>query len=307
MEQRPEFTFRKITPEDKASVTALCAKIWDGDDYLPKRFDSWVAEKTGSFNACLYEGKLIGLGKLSFLSPGHAWLEGLRKDPDVKVRGVGKALCRHALGQLRAMQGLKSIRFSTYALNVESISLNESLGFVRVETHSVKSKKMPGPDTGSATADSLNTGMYTPRKIADPKVSIALMREQGWFKNFVCFSWKAYPASDSALVERLMAKGLHFEVLDAAGKTHGSIWYNDDAEERHIKIVGMQADSTVAARALFAVAEEACLRAGYDYIEAMVPPRKTPMEFFAAAGYESWEREDDFCIYELPLNLLKNF
>ncbi len=307
MEKKFDFTFRKITQDDKAAVTALCSKIWDGDDYLPKRFDSWVAEKSGCFTACLHEGKIVGLGKLSFLAPGHAWLEGLRKDPDAQVKGVGTAYSRYALGQLRALDGIKSVRFSTYVRNAESKSLNEKLGFVTIEIHSLKSKKLAAQADNPPQRAALDKSGYAMRKIIDPEESIARMRLQGWFENFICFSWKAYPSTEPALVEKLMAGGIHYEALDSQGRSCGSIWYNDDSAERHIKIVGLQADSAEAAQALLAAAEDACALAGYDYIEALVPPQKKLMEFFAAAGYESWEQENDFCIYELPLYLLNNF
>ena len=50
------FTFRRATPEDRDAVIALCAKIWEGDDYIPTCFDRWVADAEGELALCFAAG-----------------------------------------------------------------------------------------------------------------------------------------------------------------------------------------------------------------------------------------------------------
>ena len=115
------FRFRPLVSADRGDVLAISAKIWDGDDYVPSSFDAWISDPDGVFNGCFLGDRLVGFGRVGFVAPGHAWLEGLRKDPDAGVSGVGRALCLEGLRFLSGMDGLRSIRFSAYAHNPEKI------------------------------------------------------------------------------------------------------------------------------------------------------------------------------------------
>ena len=74
---------------------ALSSRIWEGRDYLPRVFDAWLADGDGEFDAVLLDGRVVGCGKLTFFTPVDAWLEGLRKDPSVPEKGLGRALALH--------------------------------------------------------------------------------------------------------------------------------------------------------------------------------------------------------------------
>lgn len=74
------------------------------------------------------DGEVAGLGKLTLLSPGEVWLEGLRVDPAQRGKGVAKALARHQLGAALALKP-RSIRFATAEVNVESLHIATRQGF----------------------------------------------------------------------------------------------------------------------------------------------------------------------------------
>ena len=135
---------RKIRPSDKARAIEITKDIWDGDDYLPLVFDKWVKEKEGEFVAAIdKKGKLIGFEKLTMVTKHDAWIEGLRKDMKSKIKGVGVFLTNYFLKKLSKNKDIRTIRFSTYFQNVESIGLFQKIGFKVLEKKNNKFKEIP--------------------------------------------------------------------------------------------------------------------------------------------------------------------
>lgn len=307
-----EFQFRPITSADKARITEICSKIWEGSDYLPASFDSWLADTEGRFSACLAAGRVIGCGKLSFVAPGHAWLEGLRKDIEAPVKGVGRALCLHQLRLLTepAMRTtLKSIRFATYIKDEASINLNEKIGFKRVATARVYSKVVDPLhkyfDADKAAPLSPDFGArLTVSPCADGSLFWERLRAAGWFERFVYASWKAWPADSPAALEKFLENGGGWICRDAAGELKGSMVFWLDHAKRLLTIVGLEAGDTVAAAALLYRAEQSCRAAGYPEIEAMLPAAPAVRHLFDTCAYQPWESEEDFLLYEFPLHKL---
>ncbi|HPE36500.1 MAG TPA: GNAT family N-acetyltransferase [Spirochaetales bacterium] len=295
----PHFEFRPVTRADKAAVNALCSKIWGGEDYLPGCFDSWVADERGRFTACVLDGRVIGLGKLSFLAPGHAWLEGLRKDPDVQVKGVGKAMCLEQLRVLAGLPGIRSVRFSAYAHNPPTIALNESLGFKRVDTYTVKSKVLRG---GQGRAFGRALKEPSPRGFSlRPAAADAVMerfKKAGWFRRYRLEAWKAYPLD---ACPALRPDDTVLEAVDQAGASVGAIAWALDTLKRQVSILALSADAPTVAAALCHAAESAGRDAGLYSMEAIVPLDRALCGMFDKAGYRSWETEEDFLVYEYPL------
>ena len=306
MEQGQDFSFRPMRPGDREAVMAICAKIWDGDDYLPASFDAWLADEEGTFTACLHGGRIVGLGKTSFTAPGHAWLEGLRKDPDAGVKGVGRALCLQALRSLAVRPGLRSIRFSTYFANAESRALNERIGFRQAASFSTRAKRLEGEDAVPGL-DPSACGPYGVRPATDRDRAWGRLRAAGWFERFLCASWKAFPADGPETLASFAPDAGLFEAAGQDGATAGTLVLSLDRTKRQANVAAMEADSDMAAAALLLHAEKACLAAGFPYVEAICPPVRSLLDRFAACGYASWEREDDFLLYEFPMERLAEF
>ena len=133
---------RTIRIQDKDRVLEISSQIWEGDDYLSYVFNDWIKEEDGSFAGLWCDDNLVAFGKMTVLSPGEIWLEGLRKDQNINIHGVGRILTIFMLDQLQN-RNLKSIRFSTYFGNTESITINEKLGFERIGVFSLKTLHIP--------------------------------------------------------------------------------------------------------------------------------------------------------------------
>ncbi|OHD17346.1 MAG: hypothetical protein A2087_07780 [Spirochaetes bacterium GWD1_61_31] len=306
-----QYEFRPITTADKPRILEICAKIWDGGDYLPAAFDAWVADKNGQFTACLHDGQLIGCGKLGFVSPGHAWLEGLRKDIDLPLKGVGRALCLYNLRRLQTQAGIKSIRFATYIMDHESINLNEKIGFCRIASATVRSKIVDAMhrDYNATSASPLTpaeTGGYITRPTADLTELAKNLRAAGWLQQFLYASWKAYPAEEPGLLDKFATAGACYDCLDKQGHNAGGIIFWIDHTKRLLTIIGLAARDSQAAATLLLRAEKACRQAGYAEIEAMLPANPAVFRQFADCHYQGWEQDDDFLLYEFPLDRLTN-
>jgi len=79
---------RPARESDTKGVLELTRLIWDGGDYIPSIWKEWLQDKEGRLTVAEWEGRVIGLGKLTRLSPEDWWLEGLRTHPDFEGRGI---------------------------------------------------------------------------------------------------------------------------------------------------------------------------------------------------------------------------
>jgi len=118
---------RPMTMADKPAILRVSARIWDGHDYVPLFFDSWVRER--GFWVGEVRGRVVAYSKATELAPGEWWLEALRVDPDHRSRGLGKEMSRQVL--YRALeQRPVSLRLATADVNRESIHIiTEVMGF----------------------------------------------------------------------------------------------------------------------------------------------------------------------------------
>ena len=297
-------SFRRALPADKAAVEALCAKIWEGDDYVPRCFDDWAADTAGELTLCFAGERLAGLSKLSWQGPGEAWLEGLRKDPDVPVKGVGKALCQRYLRRLAETEGLKSVRFSTYFQNHASIRLNEALGFRVVATASLK--VLEGEALARRRAEPSDPD---PRLsvLRDPEAVLAFVRASGWFGPFIHQSWHSYPWAEAFFTERYVAPG-HCLGLVEGGRIRALAAFL----VQPIKDVGtlpfFDAEDEASAGTLLAEVERRLARQGVPEAGILIPPGGARAKTLVQSlGWQSMEREDDYLVYELPLACLAGY
>ena len=295
MESDGILRFRRALPSDKSAVETLCAKIWDGEDYLPHCFDEWVADQEGELTLCFVEDQLAGLSKLTWLCPGEAWLEGLRKDPDLAVKGIGAALCRRYLQRLAHSEGIRSIRFSTYFQNQASIKLNEALGFECLATASLKA--LPPEALKKRRFEKV---AQDPRVmvVRDADLAMPFIRAAGWFGPFIHQAWRSYPWSERLFRERYLEPGHCLGLLEQGRLKALAASFVDPTKGEGTMPFFDAEDLSCAAAVLTAV--EYRLEAS-----ALVPAGGTrALRLLDTLGWRSREREDDYLVYELPLEKL---
>ena len=132
---------------DTAAVVAFTRTTWDGWDYLPDVWASWLEGRDGAVFAAeaaetaetaasaersgraeTAPGRPIAVGRVTLLSASEAWMEGLRVDPAIRGHGVATAFQAAELSWAQA-QGATVVRYATGETNEASLHLGARHGF----------------------------------------------------------------------------------------------------------------------------------------------------------------------------------
>ncbi len=123
------FLVREAEWKDKEAILAISRKIWEGEDYVPAVLEDWLSQ--GGMLVAELSGEVVGFAKVTELSPGEFWFEGLRVDPAHQGKGVAKALAQAQLEWALSRQP-KTIRLATVEANEASLHIAQNLGFHEV-------------------------------------------------------------------------------------------------------------------------------------------------------------------------------
>jgi hypothetical protein len=311
-----------MLPGDKSALLDIASRIWEGSDYIPGVFDEWVADTRGEFVAVLQDGRLAGCGKLTFLTATDAWLEGLRKDPRVSERGLARAVAKHFLVSLAGRRELTSIRFSTYVNNRASIAINERMGFKMRTALSVKAWQGSRSDLAGAAARARAARSDSPVEVItvrDPGVLGGFLEHSGYFdgtEGLLVEGWRAFPYTVARFLERYAATGCCRGVFRGGVLAGLAAWVIGSRPGRTAtKLVFLDAADDEIAGALLddvfkglAEARDRDARGGeICEVEWMVPPGERYRTWCADHALSSWEQENDFLVYELPLEELERY
>lgn len=122
---------RPALPKDTPQALELTSHIWEGQDYVPHVWESWLRDHSGLLAVAEYGGRVVGLGKLTLLAPGEWWLEGLRVHPQYEGRGVASHLHDYLLHHWER-RGEGVIRLFTGSYNQRVQHLCQRSGFRKV-------------------------------------------------------------------------------------------------------------------------------------------------------------------------------
>lgn len=286
---------RRITEKDRFRVIEIASKIWEGDDYISFVFDEWVSDPDGNFVGLWENNKLVGFGRLKFLTPTDIWLEGLRKDPDSDARGVGEKLSRYYYNYLQGKK-ITSIRFSTYFDNIASIKLNEKSGFKRVLNMSLKSLDLTKTERKISAKITSNIDFKSIKQFVE--TSSYLQKSN----HFIGKGWVAYKYSEKLLRKFYDDGNIVVWLEDRLIKGAG-IWSKVNYPDV-FWISFLEAENFKIFIGLINFFNSLGIKMGKDHFEIFIPDNEIK-EFCSRAGFKSWEQENDFMLYELPQELIK--
>lgn len=140
-------------------MLAFATHTWDGWDYVPQVWDTWLAARdgvllvacavgaaTGPDGSPIAAGQPVAMSRLALLAPGEAWVEGIRVDPAVRGRDVATNLQVAELAWAAA-HGARVVRYTTGQDNEASHRLGARHGFVRLaDRRSYGPRRDPGED-----------------------------------------------------------------------------------------------------------------------------------------------------------------
>ena len=287
---------RKIESSDKKEVLQISSQIWEGEDYITDIFDEWVKGENSIFAGYWEDNKLIGFGRMQFLTPTDVWLEALRKDPQTKIKGVGYKIALYYLEQLKGKK-IDSVRFSTYFGNIASIKLNENLGFNKVLTLSLKELKLL-----NNTNNQLSSKLTNNIKFNEIENYISNSSYLKGMENFIANGWVVQEYSQQR-IKAIMEKGDYTAYLDNT-KINGTVLYTKDVYRKILWINIIEADNEFIFKELINFTINAAIKENCDRIQVLIPDVLKLMNLIDYAGFTSWEQNNDFLLYEMPKQLI---
>ncbi|MBN2790566.1 MAG: GNAT family N-acetyltransferase [Candidatus Delongbacteria bacterium] len=289
---------KKMTLKDRKRVIDITKNIWDGDDYLPLVFDKWVKDKKGEFVGAIDEkGKLVGFEKLTMVSENDAWIEGLRKDLKSGVKGVGKFLSNYFIEKLKNDKKIKTIRFSTYFRNVESIGLFQKIGFKVLERRNNKFYTLPKLKS---------IPVYKGNRveiIKDEKLVLDYFKRSKsakLLKNGLNISWVLHPVTDDLIIDEFIKTGKCLGIIKK-GRIKALGFYMV-REKNELFISYFSADSDRYAKELFQKMKQITYINHQKHMNVIIHLKdKECNRWFKQFGFRSWEEEEDFLLFDLPI------
>ena len=286
---------RRITEKDRFRVIEIASKIWEGDDYISFVFDEWVNDPDGNFSGLWENGKLVGFGRLKFLTSTDIWLEGLRKDPDSDAKGVGEKLSRYYYNYLQGKK-ITSIRFSTYFDNIASIKLNEKSGFKKVLTLSLKSLDLTKTERNFSIKITSDINFKSIKQFVEN--SSYLQKSN----HFIGKGWVTHKYSEKFL--RTFFDDGNIVVWLEDGLIKGAGFWAKVNYPDVFWISFLEADNFEIFTGLKDYFNSVGRKLGKERFEILIPDNRLK-EYCNRASFESWEQENDFMLYELPQELIK--
>jgi len=122
---------RPANADDTPDVLELTKTIWEGHDYVPEVWEEWLADTQGQLLVAEFDRKVLGISKLSRLSPEDWWMQGLRVHPQFEGRGIASQLT-DATVQAWVETGSGTVRLGTASFRLPVHHMCNRLGFEKV-------------------------------------------------------------------------------------------------------------------------------------------------------------------------------
>ena len=123
---------RKLRPSDRDDVMEISRHVWEGHDYLPSVFESWLNDENSHFYGVEQDGRVVAVANLRLLEGGRTgWMEGLRVHPDYRGKGYANEMTRFLVRKAEDF-GIERLRYTTGDNNAASLKLASMAGFQRL-------------------------------------------------------------------------------------------------------------------------------------------------------------------------------
>ena len=215
-DETPRLVVRRARPGDRGAILGMSDRIWGGTDYLPLVWDAWLADPKGVLLTATLDRRPVGMSKISVLSPGEIWLEGLRLDPDLHGKGLVRQINRASFREVAKLNP-RTVRYSTGAGNAPSRHVGEARGFWLV----ARTRWM----WGKALRSSITTGRCAkPGELDAVEKYVTASECYRTTSGLYASGWK-FPALDRRRLRRLIASE-RVLVTPPRGKIRGMAIYD---------------------------------------------------------------------------------
>ena len=137
--------------------------------------------------------------------------------------------------------------------------------------------------------------------------ALAFIRASGWFGSFIHQAWRSYPWSERFFLKHYLKPG-HCLGLVEKGRLRAMGACLIDPAKGEGSVPFFDAEDTESAGILLEVIERRFANAGVPCATAIIPPGGSrAMHLLDALGWNSWERQEDYLVYEFPLDRLEEY
>lgn len=278
--------FRPIQQGDRAAISAISRATWDGDDFLEKVFDAWIADPASPFLGLFQDGELAGCGRLMPFDRRRAWLEGLRVHPSSQGHGLGRAMA-HRLFRLGGERGFEELYFSTYFRNDASIRISEQAGFSRIAVFSHLEMKLAVMSDGDEV-EAAAAAQPAPNPPASAPALVSGFRSMpGWMWNDWLFLPEDLGDRSRHFSDAAILSGPGLSIVIARNHKYGPAW---------LEICGFEGETGADPGPCLRGAIDEARRRGASGLHVMLPADR-PAEPFIAAGLRSFEQTGDVFLF----------
>src|SRR4030042_626925 len=120
---------RKLRSSDRDDVMEISRHVWEGHDYLPSVFESWLNDENSHFYGVEQDVRVVAVANLRLLEGGRTgWMEGLRVHPDYRGKGYANAMTQFLVRKAEDLD-VARLRYTTGDNNAASLRLASMAGF----------------------------------------------------------------------------------------------------------------------------------------------------------------------------------
>lgn len=300
MAEPADIELRAARSEDRDAVYAFTARTWGDDgDYIPYVWDRWLTDPNGAIIVAALEGRAVGMVHVQMLSATEAWLEGIRVDPALRRRGVGRALTARALDISRE-RGAQVARMFIDGDNIASQQMASGLGFTRIAAFAMFYAPAAGTDEEPEVLPAGFT-LRTPGPADLPRLWSFLQASNLVPLNggLIVQAWRARALTAGILEQRLDAGEIHtleaWDAIQALAIVHA----NSSAERGpHLTVQYLDGAAEGIGRLALALRQFAS-REGLDEVRIILPDEVLILKD-AMDGARFSRREDDSASEDHP-------
>jgi GNAT superfamily N-acetyltransferase len=290
----PRLVCRPALSSDTADVLEFTRLIWEGEDYIKYVWQDWLHDPCGVLAIAQYGSHAVGMAKVTFLSRGQWWLEGLRVDP--AHQGLKIASHLHEYTNAWWLEnGDGAVRLMTSSERVQVHHLCERSGYTRVgEVISYRSPPIhhqeSSPESPSARARPQAAVPAAFQTVIEDQVVSALAFASGHLEhsNGLMDSGWRFSAPDSDALSGRVAQGHLYWWRDRQGLLST---FEDEQDGEPYLAIGFAAITQLSSLSqLLRDAADLASRRGYAGVCWLAPAQERIQAALRNAGYATdWE------------------
>jgi GNAT superfamily N-acetyltransferase len=120
---------RELTMDDYDQVKVLCETIWEGNDYIPETFPTWISNSLARTIGLFEADELVAIGNFEKIPETKiGWVQGLRVKDGHREKGYATVVAK-ALIEIAKDFGTQHLWYVTSSRNEGSIKVAERCGF----------------------------------------------------------------------------------------------------------------------------------------------------------------------------------